>query len=102
MPTTVQDNPQRSRFEVYTDAQTMPGILDYELSDGEIALVHTKVEPRFEGNGYGSMLAKAALDAARERGLRVLPHCWFVRDWIAGHRDYLDLVPEDKRSRFRL
>jgi predicted GNAT family acetyltransferase len=102
MPATVLDNAERSRFEVHTGEQTMPGILEYQVADGEMALVHTKVEPRFEGNGFGSMLVRAALDAARERGLRVLPHCWFARDWIAGHRDYLDLVPQERRAGFRL
>jgi predicted GNAT family acetyltransferase len=102
MPTTVLDNAERNRFEVHTAEQTMPGILEYQVADGEIALLHTKVEPRFEGNGFGGMLVKAALDTARERDLAVLPYCWFVRDWIAGHGDYADLVPEERRSGFRL
>lgn len=103
MSTTVRDNAERHRFEVHRAAdQAMPGVLEYQIADGVMSLLHTRVEARFEGNGFGSMLVRAALDAARERGLRVLPYCWFVRDWIAGHRDYLDLVPTDLRTGFRL
>ncbi|WP_420803744.1 GNAT family N-acetyltransferase [Saccharopolyspora erythraea] len=42
------------------------------------------------------------LDSARERGLEVLPHCPFVRSWIARHPEYLELVPEDRRAEFDL
>jgi hypothetical protein len=32
----------------------------------------------------------------------VLPYCPFVRSWIAGHREYADLVPGDRRAQFDL
>ncbi|MEV1200449.1 N-acetyltransferase, partial [Microbispora rosea] len=42
----------------------------------------------------------AALDAARDAGLSVLPFCPFVKRYIERHPDYLDLVPADQRARF--
>jgi hypothetical protein len=35
-------------------------------------------------------------------GESVLPFCPFVRSYIAGHDEYLDLVPSEMRARFQL
>jgi uncharacterized protein len=40
---------------------------------------------------------RTALAQARSDGLAVLPFCPFVRSYIAGHTEYLDLVAEDLR-----
>ena len=48
------------------------------------------------------MLIRAALDAARERGMGVLPHCPFVRSFIERHPEYLELVPPLRRRQFGL
>jgi predicted GNAT family acetyltransferase len=43
------------------------------------------------------------LDAARGDGLAVLPHCPFIAGYIREHADdYLELVPEERRSKFNL
>ena len=46
---------------------------------------------RSVGNPVYSVL-DGALDDARARGLRVLPLCPFVKDWISTHEDYHDLL----------
>jgi predicted GNAT family acetyltransferase len=78
------------------------GLLAYRERPGLIALVHTEVDDGFEGQGVGSALAVFALDDARSRGLAVLPFCPFVAGWIARHRDYVDLVPQQFRATFDL
>jgi predicted GNAT family acetyltransferase len=67
-----------------------------------IAFMHTEVDPRFEGRGVGSAIARAALDEARANGDAVLPYCPFVNRWIGEHAEYRDLVPEDRRAAFSL
>jgi predicted GNAT family acetyltransferase len=42
------------------------------------------------------------LDAARERGLHVLPYCSFIRHYIQQHPETVDLVAEDDRPHFGL
>ncbi|GAA4870609.1 GNAT family N-acetyltransferase [Kitasatospora terrestris] len=95
----VSDNPELSRFEIHTD-EGLAGFAEYHLSEGELAFIHTEIDPQFEGRGLGGRLARAALDAARERGLAVLPYCPFIRAWIGKHPEYTDLVPADRRGRF--
>jgi len=60
------------------------------------------VDPRLEGHGAGSLLARFALDDARRRGLAVLPFCPFMSGWIERHPEFADLVPEALRGQFGL
>ena len=97
----VADNPAASRFDVSVDGEPA-GFAEYRTEGTALALVHTEVDPTYEGRGVGSALVRGMLDAARERGVDVLPYCPFVRDWIARHAGYADLVPADRREGFRL
>jgi predicted GNAT family acetyltransferase len=42
------------------------------------------------------------LDNARAEGLAVLPYCPFVKRFIDRHREYLALVPVERRAMFTL
>jgi hypothetical protein len=97
----VLDVAEWSRFEIHLDG-TLAGFVAYRTGRGTITFAHTEIEGAFEGQGLGSKLVRGALDAARSRGLAVLPQCPFVRGWLQKHEDYLDLVPEDERPRFGL
>jgi uncharacterized protein len=97
----VLDVPERSRFEVRVDGD-VAGYSEYRRRHGLIAFIHTLIDPRFEGRGLASQLVRTALSEARSEGLAVLPFCPFVRTDIAGHREYLDLVPGDMRTKFDL
>ena len=97
----VVDVPERSRFEILVDGE-IAGFTEYRRRPGLIAFIHTLIDPRFEGHGLGSNLVRTELSEARFQGLSVLPFCPFVRSYIAGHTEYLDLVPEDMRPKFEL
>jgi predicted GNAT family acetyltransferase len=97
----VVDNTEQQRFEVLR-ADEVAGFLQYRARPGLIALIHTEVDDRFEGQGLGSKLIAFALDDARARELAVLPFCPFVNEYIQRHREYVDLVPEDQRAAFDL
>lgn len=86
----VTDNPDAGRYEQRTEHGL--AVLEY-LTDGKrIEYVHTEVPPEAEGHGVGSALVRTALDAARERGLRVTPTCPFVQAYIERHPEYRELV----------
>jgi uncharacterized protein len=101
MEPSVVDNPESSRFEILVDGE-VAGVAEYHRSGSTVAFTHTAIEPRFEGRGLGSVLARGALDATRTAGSSVLPFCPFIRGYIQRHPDYLDLVPFDQRVRFQL
>ena len=97
----VVDEPERSRFEIRVDGD-VAGFTEYRRRPGLIAFIHTLIDPRFEGRGLASQLVRTALLEARSDGLSVLSFCPFVRSYIAGHTEYLDVVPEDMRAKFDL
>lgn len=101
MATEVSDDPQESRYVVRVDGD-VAGFTEYLLHRGVLALVHTEIAPEFGGQGLATTLIAGTLDDARARGLTVQPFCSFVRRFIAGHPDYLDLVIDADRERFGL
>jgi predicted GNAT family acetyltransferase len=95
------DNPDKHRFEL-RKAGEVAAIAEYQLLPGAVKFIHTEVWPRFEGQGLGSKLAKAALDDVRRRGLEAIPQCPFIAGYIRKHPEYLDLVAEEHRERYKL
>lgn len=102
MTTSVVERPDVDRYELHVAGDGVAGFVTYRRSPGEIAFLHTEIDPAYEGKGLGSVLARRVLDAARQQGLAVLPYCPFIRGWIARHPDYADLVPADRRAAFQL
>jgi uncharacterized protein len=97
----VRENVAEHRFELWIGDQ-LAGKSVYQGEDQTLPFVHTEIEARFEGQGLGSTLIRAALDAVRERGGSVLPYCPFVLHFIEKHDEYLDLVPQEQRTDFGL
>jgi predicted GNAT family acetyltransferase len=86
----VTDNPAMSRYEMDVDGTT--AFVQYRLGDDAIALLHTEVPSELSGRGIGSALAKAVLDAVRQRGLKVVPHCEFIANYVERRPEYRDLL----------
>jgi uncharacterized protein len=101
MDTTVVDVPERGRFEVRLDGRVV-GLASYHVEGDTMTLPHTEVDPAVGGRGIGTALVAGVLDAARERGLHVLPYCSFVRHYIHQHPDVIDLVAAEDRPHFGL
>ncbi|TGL59047.1 GNAT family N-acetyltransferase [Leptospira sarikeiensis] len=55
-------------------------------------LYHTFVPTDFRGKGIASLLAEAALKAAKEQGKKIIPNCSFVQTYLKRHPQYSDLV----------
>jgi predicted GNAT family acetyltransferase len=64
----------------------------YQLEGDTIVFTHTVVPPEIEGRGVGSKLIGGALDLVRDRGLKVVPQCPFVRAYIEKHPETRDLL----------
>ena len=101
METSVVDVPDRGRFEIRLGDRVV-GLASYHVENGTMTLPHTEVDPSVGGRGIGTALVAGVLDAARERGLHVLPYCSFVRRHIQQHPELIDLVAADERAHFGL
>jgi predicted GNAT family acetyltransferase len=91
METTVTDNPERHRYEIYVDGE-LAGFTMFTL-DGDVAIMpHTKIDPEYKGQGLATTLIGAALDDLREREVTVVARCPFVREFVEKHPEYQDMV----------
>jgi len=90
MPNTFRNNKSKNRFELEIDDHL--AFVDYEMSPGSIALVHTEVPKELGGRGVGSILAKAVLENVRAQGMKVEPRCEFLAGYIKKHPEFADLV----------
>ena len=87
-----RNNESENRYEAWVGDE-LAGISEYRLRDGRITFTHTEVKDEWEGEGVGSELVRDALDDVRRQGTRkVVPACPFVKEWIADHPDYEDLL----------
>ena len=86
----VTRNDERRRFEATVDGRT--GVLTYREAGDRVTLIHTEVPPELRGRRIADALARAALDDARRRGLRVRSVCPFVQAFMKRHPGYADLV----------
>ncbi len=86
----VRDNTARSRFELDADGATV--FMNYRLAGNVISLDHTETPIAARGRGLASQLVEGVVQIARARGLKVVPHCPFVRAYFDRHPDLDDLV----------
>jgi predicted GNAT family acetyltransferase len=101
MDAMVVDVPEKGRFEIRLDDRVV-GLASYHVDGTTMTLPHTEVDPGVGGRGIGTALVAGVLDAARERGLHVLPYCSFIRHYIQQHPETVDLVAAEDRPHFGL
>jgi predicted GNAT family acetyltransferase/glutaredoxin len=95
---TIVNVPEAHRYELQLDGERI-GELAYRQRKDRIAFTHTNVNPAYEGQGFGSRLAEAALADARRQGLAVVPLCPFIARYIEQHPEHGDLVAADYAGR---
>ncbi|MEM1268554.1 MAG: GNAT family N-acetyltransferase [Bacteroidota bacterium] len=83
-------NDGRQRYEIDLDEGL--AMAYFTERGSKIVFTHTEVPQELEGQGIGSRLIRSALDDARERGLKVVPLCPFVKAYIRRHDEYQDLL----------
>lgn len=93
----VTDVAARRRWELVV-AGTLVGFAEYSLVKNAVMFTHTEILPGNEGKGYGSILAKAALEDVVRAGKLIIPICPFIKSYIERHPEYLPSVREDFRT----
>jgi predicted GNAT family acetyltransferase len=93
MDAKVQDNPDRSRFEIIVDGE-VGGVANYRVRDGLVIITHSQVDEKYQGQGVGSKLAMQTLDILRERAVRVVPACPFFAEYVVRHPEYDDILED--------
>ncbi|QCO67511.1 N-acetyltransferase [Luteimonas yindakuii] len=95
-PTGVRHDPQRGRFELDVDGETAH--VEYRQEGDTMVVLHTIVPDALAGRGIAGTLNAAALDHARDAGMRVDPQCEYTASYVRRHPGYADLVRGADRS----
>ena len=91
MDSIVRNAAGRSRYELVIHGR-LAAILNYRVNGEVVVLPHTEVLRNLRGRGIAERLVRGALDDLRAQGKRVVPTCWFVREFIDDNQDYADIV----------
>jgi len=89
--TTLKDNTDAQRYELLADGKVV-GFANYTTTGDTVTITHTEIGAEHEGKGYGSALAKQALDHLKTNRKNLVPACQFIAGYIEKHQEYADLV----------
>jgi hypothetical protein len=68
------------------------GFAEYIERDGRRIFDRTEVAPAFQGRGLATILVREALEATRSAGLKIVPQCWMVAEFVEKNPESADLV----------
>jgi uncharacterized protein len=85
----VVDNADEQRFEL-TEKGAL-ALADYRVQDGRMIVPHVEAAPELRGTGAAGRLMEGVLDAARRRGLKVVPLCPYADAYIRRNPKHADL-----------
>ncbi len=87
----LSNNTGAGQYELRVEGDLV-GLATYRQHDGITVLPHTETAPAFGGRGLAARLVGFGLDDIRAHGGKVEPACPYVRDFIAKHPEYQDLL----------
>lgn len=74
-----EDKGSEGRFVAMEQADELGEMTYRWLNDDQIIIDHTGVNPQYEGRGVGKALFMKAVAFAREKDIRIIPVCPFVK-----------------------
>lgn len=86
----VLDNTTERRYEMKLDGGT--AFIDYTVSGNVRTLTHAEVPVALRGGGVAARLTSGALDLVRSQGIKVVPRCPYVVNFMNQNPQYQDLL----------
>lgn len=85
----LRDNTAAGRYEYPLGDEL--GWVRYRRADGVTTLSYARIPEALAGQGAGSAMARAVLEAERRGGNRVRATCSFIAAYLARHPEFNDL-----------
>lgn len=84
---TLRNNSEQHRYEL-VDNDEIVGVAEYHIDGDAVVFSHTEVGEGHEGKGYGSKLAKLALDDVLAGKRKIVARCEFIAEYVSRHPEY--------------
>lgn len=92
----IEHQPGERRFVTRVDGREC--VLEYREVPGGLDFVHTYTPSELRGRGIAGQLVRFGLDHAAKEGLRVIPTCPYVGDYIERHPELRELVSSGRTT----
>lgn len=82
---------ESDRYTISVEGKRV-GLAEFADRDGQRVFTHTEVDSEFEGRGLATILIGEALQNTRDAGLRIVPVCEMVANYVDKHDEFADAV----------
>lgn len=86
----VIDVPERQRYELEVDGQTV--FASYRREGAIVHIRHVEAPPSLRGTGAADRLMQGIVALARRDGLKIVPLCGYARAWLRRHEEHREIV----------
>lgn len=86
----VVDNKEKNRFEAEIDGHK--AIIEYSVQPNILILEHIEVDKELSGRGVASEMTESVLLEIELRGLKVVPECPFIKNYISKHPEWESIL----------
>lgn len=90
---TLRNNNEKHRYELLDEGRVVC-FIEYDVEGDAVVFQHTEVVEGHEGKGYGSRLAKMALDDVLARNRKIVAHCEFIAGYVSRYPEYAGALRE--------
>ncbi len=87
----VRHDASRHRFVAEIEGQEAR-LVYHPVAEGTLDYASTFVPETLRERGIASALVRRALEYAHSQHYRVIPSCWFVKQFVERHPEYRDLI----------
>ncbi len=94
-PTTVTK--EADRFTISVDGR-LAGFTETVDNDGARTFPNTEIDDEFQGRGLATILIGEALQQTRDAGLRIVPICSMVANYVKKHPEFDDQVGQSEAT----
>ena len=75
------------------DGDKQIGECQYSVNkEGKWVIMHTGVRQEYNGRGIAKRLVEQVIEAARERGVKIIPVCSYAQRMMCGKDEYKDVL----------
>ncbi|WGH76061.1 GNAT family N-acetyltransferase [Tenacibaculum tangerinum] len=87
-----EDNGKKGEFFVEKENKKVAMMTYTWAEDDKIIIDHTEVAPSLRGKGIGEELVEASINFARNKNIKIVPLCPFVKSVIDATPEYSDVL----------